>query len=296
MVLAPICLFTYNRPEETKKTIEALSANYLAPESDLYVFSDGPKTERNKNQIDEVRKYLKSVNGFKSVHIYESRENQGLANSVISGVSKVVNKYEKVIVLEDDLITSPNFLDFMNQALTYYESENKIFSVSGYSLDLTFLENYSKDYYFGFRASSWGWGTWKNRWNQVDWSSSGYRKVLFNPLKHFMFMRGGSDMPLMLWKQMNDKIDSWAIRWCFDQFKKDLLTVFPSKSKLYSIGFGESATHTKETKRFNTVIDGTNNRKFNFSKKIDLDMKILSEFRSKFSFKNRLMEKIQQWL
>lgn len=114
MKLAPITLFVYNRPDHTNKTIEALKKNKFAKESELFIFSDGPKKQEDASKVKEVRKYLKTIDGFNDVFIKESEKNKGLANSIISGVTEVINKYRKVIVLEDDLITSPVFLEYMN--------------------------------------------------------------------------------------------------------------------------------------------------------------------------------------
>ena len=122
--------------------------------------------------------------------IYESPYNKGLACSIIDGVTKIVNDYEKIIVLEDDLITTPNFLNFMNQALHFYITDATIFSISGYTLNLPSLPSYSKDFYLGYRGSSWGWGTWKDRWDEVDWEIKDYDKFKIDPLAQLRFMRG----------------------------------------------------------------------------------------------------------
>lgn len=290
-MLAPICLFTYNRPIETKQTIEALKKNRLASESELFIFSDGAKNENSSVKIHEVREYLSSVEGFKSVETFFSATNKGLANSIIDGVSLIIKKYGKVIVLEDDLVTSSNFLDFMNQALDFYTDKKEIFSISGYSMDLPSLQVYNKDFYMGVRASSWGWGTWLNRWQDVDWQVKDYNTFKWNFIKQLKFAKGGSDMPYMLRKQMNGSIDSWAIRWCYHQFKCNQFTVFPSKSKIISIGFGENATHTKKTKRFTTNKDEELKYDFSFDNNIIIDPKLISEFRAKFSFLQRLKDK-----
>jgi len=292
--LTPICLFSYNRLNETQQTVEALKKNYLAPKSELFIFSDGSKNETGVKKVKEVRQYIKNIDGFKSVTIYESPTNKGLANSIISGVSQIIAQYGRIIVLEDDLITTPNFLDFMNQALDFYENNPEIHSVSGYTLDLPSLKKYSKDYYLGYRASSWGWGTWKEKWEEVDWEVKEYNKFKRNPLKQIQFMRGGSDMPRMLKKQMKGEIDSWAIRWCFDQFLKGQLTVFPKLSKVKNIGFGVQATHTKRTKRFNTNLDKGSKRVFSFDESILVNEKVENEFRNKFSFLQRLIDKISK--
>lgn len=292
--LAPICLFTYNRLDETKQTVVALQQNHLAPESELFIFSDGPKNENAKPKIDEVRAFLKTIDGFKNITIFEAEINKGLANSIIDGVTQIIQQYGKVIALEDDLVTAPNFLDFMNQSLDFHESTPKVFSISGYTLDLPSLKTISKDYYLGYRASSLGWGTWQDRWSCVDWDVKQYDVFNKSLSKKIKFMRGGSDMPYMLKNQIKGKIDSWAIRWCFHQFNNDLLTVFASKSKLLHIGDGEAATNAKFTNRFDTELDVSDKRKFMFDKEIYLNPKLVAEFRGKFSIKNRLKDKIKQ--
>lgn len=292
-MLAPICLFVYNRLSEVKRAVDALTHNYLAPKSDLFVFSDGAKSDNAKVRIDEVRKYLKTIDGFQSVQIIESEKNKGLANSIIDGVTEVIEEYGKVIVVEDDLISSRNFLDFMNQALDFYSEQERVFSVSGYTMNLPSLKSYKEDSYLGLRASSWGWGTWNDRWAKVDWKATDYSRTIYNPIKHYAFTRGGSDMPYMLWKQMNGKIDSWAIRWCYFQHKHDLLTVFPSQSKIESIGFGADATHTQNTNRFDTYLDTEESRSFVFSNNMIPESKLMKEFRRKFSVWNRVKNRLK---
>ncbi len=292
MKLVPICLFTYKRLNETQQTVEALKKNYLASESELFIFSDGPKNEIDNEQIQNVREFIKSISGFKKITIYEAICNKGLANSIISGVSQILKEHDKVIVLEDDLITSPNFLDFMNQALNFYQGNKQIHSISGYTLDLPSLKNYTKDYYLGYRASSWGWGTWKEKWESVDWDVSKYKKFKRNPYRQIKFMRGGSDLPHMLSNQMQGRIDSWAIRWRFDQFIKDQLTVFPTKSKVVNIGFNKNATHTRDVKkRFITTLDKGEKRIFNFDETILINKNIIKDFRNKHSIWSRFKDK-----
>lgn len=290
---APICLFTYNRLEETEKTIRALKNNFLAAESELFIFSDGWKSEEGRTKIEEVRVFLNTIKGFKKITIFESPINKGLANSIISGVTKIIEKHGKVIVLEDDLITSSNFLNFNNQALDFYERNDEIFSISGYTLDLPSLNNTEKDFYFGYRASSWGWATWLDRWKLVDWEIKDYRAFVKSRALKSKFRRGGADLPGMLRNQMTGRIDSWAIRWCYNQFKRDQLTVFPTKSKLISIGFGDNATHTKTTKRFDTKLDTTNQVNFNFEDEIMLNKKLVKEHNFKFSLIMRILDRLK---
>ena len=158
---APILLFTYKRLEPLKKTIEALQKNELAELSDLFIFSDGPKTITDAPKIDEIRTFLKTIDGFRSIKITESAENKGLASSIIQGVNQVFRQYDHVIVLEDDLLTTPNFLAFMNKSLKAYEFKEQAFSISGYSFDLRNGNDDPNYTYFLNRGWSWGWATWR---------------------------------------------------------------------------------------------------------------------------------------
>lgn len=291
MKLAPICLFTYNRLDETKLTIEALQNNFLANESEIFIFSDGWKNDEASSKVLAVRRFLKTVDRFKSVTIFEADKNKGLANSIIDGVTKIINRYGKVIVLEDDLVTSKNFLDFMNQALIFFEPNEKIFSISGFSMNLPGLKTYNKDFYLGYRSSSWGWGTWKNRWDTIDWEVKDYKLFIESRKLKRQFKNGGSDLPKMLSNQMSGKIDSWAIRWCYQQFKNQQLTVIPTKSKVENIGFGINATHTKKTRRFHTRLDHSPKKVFLFDNDNVINNRLNKQFKFKFSLFLRLLDK-----
>lgn len=291
--LAPIVLFTYKRLDTLKLTVAALKKNKLASESDLFVFSDAAKTENDKQAIAEVRSFLKSITGFKSVSINEATQNKGLAKSIINGVSKVLEDYDKVIVLEDDLVSSPNFLNYMNAALGYYKEENKVFSIAGFSIPIKRVSAES-DVYFTSRSSSWGWATWKNRWESIDWEVKDYPEFKRNRQLRRGFNKMGSDMSQMLDRQMQGKINSWAIRWCYHQFKHDLFSVHPFVSKIENVGFNSpDASNTKEKfNRYQTKLDTGFERKFQFTKAICLDSGIIRQFIKPFSIATRVKYKI----
>ena len=135
--MIPIILFVYNRPWHTRQTVKALQKNELAGRSDLFIFSDGPKDEQTEKAVQKVREYIHTIDGFQTVTIREREENWGLANSIIDGVTQIVNEYGRVIVLEDDLMTSPFFLRYMNDALNLYECEEKVISIHGYIYPLS---------------------------------------------------------------------------------------------------------------------------------------------------------------
>lgn len=294
-MLAPICLFTYNRLNEIQQTINALQKNFLSQESELYIFSDGPNNIATDTKVEEVRKYLKTIKGFKAVKVFESPVNKGLANSIISGVTQIIDKHEKVIVLEDDLITSPNFLDFMNQALLFYQEKEKVLSISGYSFLIKHSNNYQYDVSLGYRASSWGWATWKDRWKDIDWEVKDYNYFKWNLLKRLKFNRGGSDMSHLLDKQIKGQINSWAIRFCYHQFKYGFLDVFPVLSKVMNIGFSQNGTNCKfKSKRYKTILDISDKRSFCFNDELIVDQNVINEFYKHYSLKSRLSDKILQ--
>jgi hypothetical protein len=250
---APIALFVYNRPDHTRKTIEALKNNVLACESDLIIFSDGPKnSEKDIKNIEEVRKICSETSGFKNVIVKCSSQNRGLARAIIVGVTQMCNEYGKVIVMEDDLISSPYFLVFMNEALDKYASSEKVSGISAYTFP---LERQRSENFFLKYSSSWGWATWKRAWQ--DFEEDG--NLLLNALrKRKQFTRfdfnGSYVFSKMLKQQVQKLNDSWAIRWYASIFLKDKLVFFPKISLINNIGNDGSGIHSEATKHFDTVL------------------------------------------
>ena len=286
--LAPIVLFTYNRLPETKKTLFFLKRNVFAKDSNLFIFSDGGKNREDQKEVLEVRNYLKTISGFKSVNITEREKKIGLAESVIRGVSEVINCYGKVIVLEDDLITSQNFLCFMNKVLNFYENFNEVFSVSGYTISLEFSENYSFDVYASYRPFSWGWGTWKREWNTVDWKIKDFDNFVKNRNEIRDFNRGGFDLSRMLKKQQRGEIDSWAIRYAYSQYKQNKFSICPKISKVRSIGFGIKGTNCKGINIYQTKLDDGLKLDFDFLERVKIFPHISKQFKNSYGYLNKL--------
>jgi len=257
---APVILFVYRRPEHTIKTLEALNNNYLANESELYIFSDGYKNDTDRQEVEQVRNIInkyKDESNFKSVKIFQSEENRGLAESVIGGVTKVIDEHSRVIVLEDDLVTSPDFIKYMNEALDYYVNDNRVWSIAGYTPNIKGLDKYEKDVYVSLRAASWGWATWKNRWELVDWEVSDYQAFVSDKKARRSFGRRGKNMPGMLDAQMRGELDSWAIRFCYAQFRKGTVTIMPTISRVNNIGFDGTGTHCGVQEKWEVAIKQT---------------------------------------
>lgn len=290
MVYAPVVLFVYNRPEETRKTIAALRNNLLAAQSDLYIFSDAAKTSWEEQAVGEVRELIRTATGFQSVTVNEASGNKGLANSIIKGIDQVIRKHGRVIVLEDDLITSPNFLSFMNQSLSLYEDTKDVISTTGLTYDVNIPPGYPYDVYFTRRMCSCGWGTWQDRWEEIDWSVSDYPSFRYNIRKNLQFMRGGEDLPRMLGAYRKGKIDSWAIRFAYHQYKTNTYTVYPVKSLIDNIGFDRAGTNTIRRKKYD-VIDfvPSSETDFSFPETVLIDKRINRSFLRKYRIINRII-------
>lgn len=281
MNLAPIVLFVYKRLWHTQQTIESLRRNSLANESDLYIFSDGPKNSKEEPQVSEIRKYIKSISGFKNVIIEEKSKNFGLANSVITGVSQIIVKFNKVIVVEDDLISSPNFLKFMNEALDFYENDSKIFSISGYSFPIEIPDGYKQNIYVLPRSSSWGWATWLDRWRKVDWEVKDYGNFIKDKYKKKIFSKGGDDLIRMMQNKRAGKIDSWSIIWTYTHFKNAAFCIYPLKSFVKNIGTDKSGVHSKKTKKYEVKL-AQKDFKISFVSNIKPNEEILKSLRRFF--------------
>ena len=259
---APIILFAYKRPVELKATIKALQANHLASKSDLYIFVDAPKRAEDAGKVAQVHKLLDGVSGFRTIYRDYAETNIGCADSIIRGISQVLAKHPSAIVVEDDIVTTPNFLDFMNQCLEQYADNQRVYSVAGYTLPFQRPANYMADAYCIPRHSPWGWATWSDRWQSVDWDMTDYPDFEKDKWQQKEFMRGGSDLPKMLRDQMEGRADAWDIRFCYNRFKVDGVTVYPTVSKVENIGFGKEATHTDIYNRYKTQLDDGSQRVF----------------------------------
>lgn len=257
MTFAPIVLFVYNRTEHTKKTIEALLKNPEAKDSELFVFADGPNptaTDEQLSRIDQVRAYLQTIKGFKCIHVELSDQNKGLANSVIYGVTKIVNEYGRVVVLEDDIVTSTHFLHYMNQSLELYENDEAVVCIHGYSIikDAPIREHT----YFQYGADCWGWATWERGWDIFEPDAQKLMDTIKSDRTLLrMFTYNGTYPYLeMLQAQIDGKIDSWAVRWYASAVIKNKLCLYPAKSLVQNIGFDSNGTHTQDGESYEASI------------------------------------------
>lgn len=245
-MLAPIALFVYNRPCHTRQTVEALLQNSLASSSELFVFADGLKKSTFGEEIEkirETREFIHQIKGFKSINIIESNHNIGLAKSVIEGVTDVIIKYGKVIVIEDDILTHPDFLTFMNDGLNTYKNTEELFMISGFSYNIKIPNSYQNKVYFTHRCCSWGWATWLDRWEKANWILDDDMDIFLSKKLQHSFNKPGRDLYNMLTLQKKGIIDSWAIRWGYNMFCNKAYCMNPIHSLVKNIGFDGSGTH-----------------------------------------------------
>ena len=241
MNTAPILLFIYNRPEHVRRCVASLLANDLAGESELFVFSDAAKDEASKSKVFEVRRFVRSIEGFKAVHIVERTENWGLARSIIDGVTQVLERYDRVIVLEDDLVLAPYFLQFMNDALETYKNEERV----GHIQACDFTQNPTlPDTFLIQWTGSWGWATWRRAWRHFNPDG----RQLLDELKRRKLTRrfdfnGKYGFTRMLRRQIEGKNNSWAIRWNASLFLADILSLNVGRSLVQNEGFDGSGTN-----------------------------------------------------
>lgn len=278
MSFAPIIVFCYNRPNHLKGTIAALAENTLAKKSDLIIFSDGPKNENDQVKINEIRTYIKDISGFKSLKTYLSDHNKGLADSIISGVTKVFETHDSAIVMEDDLRCSNDFLEYVNQALTTFKNRHDIISVSGFNFNIDKVNGYKESTALIQRASSLGWGTWKNRWEKVDWNVSDFKEFLESKERKEALKNAGEDILPMIIKQQRGLIDSWAVRWTYHHVKNNGFCLIPVKSKILITGNeGSGSNPVAKNIRQKMAISG---EKILFNSKIEPEKWIISFIRN----------------
>ena len=242
---APIAIFAFNRPDHLRRTLEALAANELAAESHITIFCDGPRTEEEKIKTDAVRAVAHAAQGFASVEVVEREQNMGCAAAVIDGLKQMFAHHEKLIVIEDDILTSPNTLRFLNDGLDFYQNKKTVFNISAWSPPAKIFpipKDYPYDVYAIPRFNCWGWASWCDRFQNIDWNISDYADFKQSPHLQKAFNAGGEDLSPMLHAQMQRRINTWDIRADYARFKKEMVGINPVFSYTTNIGM-DSGTH-----------------------------------------------------
>ncbi|WP_159632972.1 glycosyltransferase [Sphingobacterium composti Ten et al. 2007 non Yoo et al. 2007] len=259
--ISPIALFTYNRPQHTRKTLQALEQADLAQESELFIFSDGAKNAQAVELVNKVRAIIAEPWNFKKITIIERERNIGLAQNIIAGVTDIVNRYGKIIVLEDDLEISKVGLKYFNDALDVYQDEDKVMEISGYMYPVKDADKLPETFFFRV-ANSWGWATWQRAWKlynpNIDELIADFDK---DKIKRFSI-----DHSENFWKQVKElkagKINSWAIRWYLTLFNNDGLALYPRQSMIQNVGTDGSGTHSDSDTVYHVELATQNISKF----------------------------------
>lgn len=296
--LAPILLFVYARADHTKRTLEALAANDLAKHSDLIVYADAPRNDSEQAVVKEVRSIVKFAHGFRSITVIERRKNFGLARNIIEGVSEACNRYGRVIVLEDDLVTSPGFLTFMNAALDRYHDDKQVWHISGWNYPMD--SNELGDAFFVRVMNCWGWATWVDRWQHYEKNTN----KLITEFDNGMIRRFDLEDSGVFWSQVlqnkQGRLNTWAIYWYATIFKQSGLCLNPSISYIHNIGLDGSGTHGSKQREEHTTVALNLKLQLNFPELIvenEMAIKKIIQFyqRMKPNLMRRIVRKLSSW-
>jgi hypothetical protein len=285
--LAPIGISTYSRINHLKKTIEGLQNNTLAKESELYIFSDAPK-RGDEEIVERVRKYLHTIDGFKKVHVAERKTNGRVLNNR-GGIQQLLDKYGKMIFLEDDIVTAPGFLQFMNDALNFYEKNEEILSISGYSPPIHIPQNYKKDYYALRRFRPWGFATWKHKFNPFGFEIENLCEFFKDRSGKKELSKYGEELYWVLMSRYLTNQDALDIKVNFYLYKQNMKVIYPTESLVLNIGNDKSGVSNSSGKKYDTTLSTKDS--FIFTNDISENDAILSEtyMHSKINIKSKLI-------
>ncbi len=244
---APVAIFAYERLDHLEKTLDALRDNEGARETELNVFSDGPR-EHNAEHVENVRRYLHKIDGFKKVNLFERDQNMGLAANIKDGISKVFLEHDRIIVLEDDIVTSPNFLLYMNAALQYYDKNEKVGHINSWSYPLR--EKSQQDFFFLDIMNCWGWATWKDRWSLYNDDAEHWANTLSWKQKNHLDLDGSGEFWPQVSANLRGKKRTWAIFWLLSLFQNGLLSLTPRTSYSQNVGHDGSGENSRETEKY----------------------------------------------
>lgn len=279
---APIIVTVYDRLQHFQQCIGALQRNGPAKESELYVVSDAPGKPDHASKIDQVRAYARSITGFKQIHLIFREENYGAFRSCLAIMQQVMDEHSRFIYLEDDVLAAPNFLDYMNDGLNFYEADQRVFSIAAYTLPIQFPKNFKAGVFFQPSHCPWGFATWKDRYVKVDFSvCDRYSVALGNSKLYDKLISTGNYMIQILRADSVGQLQVPDVRICFHQFIHDLYTVYPRDSKVMNIGLDGSGMHsgTDKKKKYSVQAD-TSIHKTTFDADVRLDPAIIRRIRN----------------
>ena len=252
-MLAPVIVFSYNRPDHLSQTLEALAKNDLAQESVLYIYCDGAKPDATEEQLQRVlenRKVAHAAIGFKEVHVVERERNVGLKDNIIGAVTEIVNQYGRVITLEDDVVSSVGFLKYMNEALELYADEESVMHISGYMYP--HKSRLPETFFYPVPYPGGGWATWQRAWSQYNDNAQELYVYWKNKLDKFDVF-GGDCLSYQLYENYRGTKQTWFVKWYAVMRKQDALTLYPGKSLTNNIGFDDLATNCLAITDFDVI-------------------------------------------
>jgi hypothetical protein len=290
----PVVLFVYNRPIHTKKVILTLKKNYLASNTSLYIFSDGPKNKTDKKKVTEVRKIINSIDGFKKTKVFKKQKNIGLKKSIKLGITKIIKKYGAVIVLEDDIITSPSFLYFMNYSLNFFKNHSKIWHINGWNLNLK-NKKFNKTFFYR-TMHCWGWATWANKWKNFNDNINEIEKKIDKKTIYRLNNDGSENFYWQFLANKKNLINTWAIFWYLTIFLNKGLCLSPLSSFTKNIGLDGSGEHSVKDLFSDNHAELNNSFSYDYPKKeVEnrlIFKKIYNYYKIKNSLKNKILNKI----
>jgi hypothetical protein len=292
---APIILFTYKRLDTLKQCINSLQKCPESQESNLIIVCDFAAKESDIDKVDAVRQFLPTITGFKDVEIIERDENFGVDYNIIDGIQLMAARYKQFIVVEDDLVVTPDFLSFLNVSLDFYAKNTEVLSVSGFTFVDKMPENYPYDGYFAKRTCPWGWATWSDKIKEVDWEIQDKNDFLNSDKIQKDFNEWGSDRSRMLTNTLEGKVRAWDIRLDYHQFLNGSCTLYPIASKVENIGFGsEDASNTFGYNRFKTKFKPSNKDAITLPASLLFNKIISKNFISKNSLEQRIFTRLMK--
>lgn len=286
---APIVVFAFNRPDLLSRTLTALVANDLAAASPLTIFCDGPRHEGDAAGTEAVRNLARAVTGFASLEVVERPRNMGCAASIIDGLSEMFRRHERLVVIEDDIVTSPHTLRFLNEGLARYADNGAVFNIAAWTppdIARKLPHGYPFDVYAIPRFNCWGWASWRDRFQDIDWDVTDYPAFKNSPQQRQAFNTGGEDLSPMLDAQMEGRLDAWDIRADYARFKKKMVGINPVRSYALNIGIGSGTHTTTATTRWDSDISKASAAP-RFLNTVQTDPQILQSYRNCYAYRKR---------
>jgi len=266
-----IAIFAYDRPVHLKRVLTNVRKNDV---DHLYIFSDGPGGPRDKAKVECVRDVIKNIDWCRTT-TFARETNWGMAESVVSGIERVFDDHDRMIMIEDDCLPAPGFIDYMKKALKKYDGSEAVMSVTGYVPPIEIPKEYPYDAFFSYRSNTWGWGTWHSAWEHYERKSlsrDGFsqRKMEIKDL----CKKSGRDIIPMLQQQFDGEIDSYHVWWRLEIAKRSGVCLYPTKSLIRNIGHDGTGTHSVPTDKFDTDLPPVNIEEFELPDEVFVDQTI----------------------